>query len=385
MLRPLWRFTERVLAPLPGWMFLISGMAIVGLALLVPTWMEWRELKWRLDLMRLQTQRIVEQHDRFKQFNEALASDDPILLERLAFYHLSLKREGLTPLQVGTVAAPAKPLISRTSNPAPDARPGRRTPTTRGDQPDIIPALANRTIAPPTPAIEDLLERQLPVPGVDYPAYTPVQSRLVRITTGQLRLPLIAAGLLAILAGLYMPTPAPRNVFEEASDDDRGNDDGDQEAREPVGSVAEQTTGQTAESAQGEASPPGIPGAPGAASATAVAIAASSDSVIEGELDDDAETAIAMTDAELQASQAAEPQSQAETVVSAPAAAVSTTPRAASMLDGPVVVTIDPAAMADVDADDEERPAAPADAQSAEADGEPPFDPVVDPASRRNA
>ncbi|MCX5660484.1 MAG: hypothetical protein NTW19_12285 [Planctomycetota bacterium] len=211
MFRPILRIIERILAPLPGWLFLLSGLAIVGLALLVPTWMEWRELKYRLDLMRVQTEQMVKQRDSFSQFNEALASDDPVLLEQLAYHHLRLKREGVTPMAPATLGAAITPVMNR-------LRPNGGTP----DRPLIIPALAGRPVAPAALSIEDMLERPLPTPGVDYPNYEPVQSRLVRITTGRLRMPLVAAGLLAIVAGLYMPTPPRPGVFEDdnAADDD---------------------------------------------------------------------------------------------------------------------------------------------------------------------
>lgn len=233
MIRAILRLIDRILAPLPGWIFLLSGLTIVGLALLVPTWIEWRELRWRLDLMRTQTERIVEQRDRFAQFNEALASDDPILLERLAYYHLRLKREELTPLTVGSIV----PAMNRTRpNAGTRGGPAGGTP----DRPLIIPALANRPVAPPVLSIEDMLERPLPTPGIDYPAYTAVKSRLVRITTGPMRLPLVGAGLLAIIAGLYMPTPPPSDVFEE---EEAADDQSSEEEAEVTGELDEPVAG----------------------------------------------------------------------------------------------------------------------------------------------
>ncbi len=93
----------------------------------------------------------------------------------------------------------------------------------------IMPALANRPLSASTPSVEEMLQQPLPEPGVNYPGYLAVNTRLVRITTSWRCAPLIAAGILAILAGIYMPTPEVVEAMEDSDfpdfSIDQGNDD----------------------------------------------------------------------------------------------------------------------------------------------------------------
>lgn len=165
------RFLDRLLAPLPAHLFIISGMTLLGLAMVMPAWLESRELAWRVSLMKVQAERLSEQAKGYREFNDALAADDPVLLERLAFYHLRLKPAGSEPLMA---AFPA----STTA----------RTPT-----------------AAATPSIEQMLHRPLPDPGNTTTPYQPPRTRLVLLTTGPMRMGVILAGALCLLAGLTSP------------------------------------------------------------------------------------------------------------------------------------------------------------------------------------
>src|SRR5688572_27063739 len=101
MLAALRNTVDRASAPLPGYLLIFSGMALLAMALMVPAWMESRELAWQVSLMELQAKRLADQENSYREFNTALAEDDPVLLERLAFYHLRLKPAGSTPLDPG--------------------------------------------------------------------------------------------------------------------------------------------------------------------------------------------------------------------------------------------------------------------------------------------
>jgi hypothetical protein len=161
-------------AHLPGWMFMVSGMVLVAAALLAPAWREGQRMKWQLDLMSLQADALVKQGESYHQFHEALASDDPVLLERLAYLHLRLKPAGTETLDT---QAAAQWLM--------DARENNRTGAF---------------------SIEAMLHQPLPRAGVDYPVPDPPQSRLVRLTTGTYRLAILLVGGLCLAVGLMPPT-----------------------------------------------------------------------------------------------------------------------------------------------------------------------------------
>ncbi len=109
--------------------------------------------------MQIQARSLSDQDRAYRQFYQALSRRDPILLERLAFHHLRLKPAG------------AQNLMAVSSAHNPDT-------------------------------IESWLHEPLPRIGVELPALQPVQTRLVRITTGPMRLPLLGVGVLCLVAGL---------------------------------------------------------------------------------------------------------------------------------------------------------------------------------------
>jgi hypothetical protein len=173
---------DRLLAPLPGLLLIFAGMLMVGAAVLMPPWLESREMAWTLGLMHAQAEKLSEQAQGYREFNAALAADDPVLLERLAFYELRLKPAGSTPLV-------AQARVSTAS-----LRPGRHAPATPIAQAG-------------SPTIDQMLHQPLPRPGVNTPRYQPIKTRLVRLTTGPMRFLVIAAGLLCLGAGLIAPNP----------------------------------------------------------------------------------------------------------------------------------------------------------------------------------
>lgn len=173
MFRTLTHTLERIAAPLPGWLFLLSGITLVALSLLVPAWADVREMDWQVKVMRLQAQSFEAKVDSYKEFNAALAVDDPVLLERLAYYHLRLKPVGAQAVLLNHTAAPGS--------------------ATRQER---------------IPTVEELLHRPVPTPGVNMPAYKPLNTRLLRLTRNTpTRLAMLAAGLLCVTAGITAVTP----------------------------------------------------------------------------------------------------------------------------------------------------------------------------------
>ena len=153
-------------------LFLLVGMGLVAAVILMPTYLENRELEWQRDLLRLQAQRMAEQDAAYRQSLAALGRGEPVLLERLAYEYLNLK-----PAQTTLVG---------------------QTPSSEDTE-----KVARR--------IEDWVRRPLPVVGVDLPALQPLPShkaRLAHVATGRARLPMLILGAALVVLGLILPGPA---------------------------------------------------------------------------------------------------------------------------------------------------------------------------------
>ena len=177
------RFCRRLAAHLPGWSALICGLTLIGLTVLMPVYRDLEQMQWRRDLMRAQAQQLAEQTLSYRQFHAALADDDPIVLQRLAYYQLHLKPAGTEPL----------------------ATPGEGSTLTWVN----VPGASGTPGWDDMPTIEALLHRPLPREGVDCYAPLPPDSRITRLTSGSSRLVLAAAGLMLVYVGMLLPIGAP--------------------------------------------------------------------------------------------------------------------------------------------------------------------------------
>jgi hypothetical protein len=161
---------------LPDWVFLATGLAILTAALLVPPYLELRQLLWQRGLQAKQYQTMVQQTRDYRAVVRALDAHDPVLLERLAYPYLHLKPAGATPLLVSGPGAPAD------------------------------------RFAP----VDTWLQRPMPRVGVDYPAYAPLEAPWLRYVTGSLRLPAIKVGIILIFLSL-IPVTRPRGLRRAAA------------------------------------------------------------------------------------------------------------------------------------------------------------------------
>lgn len=201
MLRTLWNFIERVVAPIPGWLLLLAGLALIALAVLVPTWAESREMQWQLGLVREQAKRMEEQQKSYTDFDHALAADDPVLVEKLAFFHLRLK-----PVNAEPLFSPWNPPMQAPSS-AKLVRAGQKP-----GQVQPVGAPAGNV-----PSVEQLLHKPMPEPGVDYPEYRPVETRLTRLTSKPAtRALMLAAGICCVVGGLLM-NPRPQLIRDPST------------------------------------------------------------------------------------------------------------------------------------------------------------------------
>ena len=97
MYRP-YRSNVEFLSRVPGWLFLLSGMALIGLTVLVKPWMQCNQLRRQHDLMQVQAQNLGHQQEAYQRFYSMLQSRDPVLLQRLAYHYLNLKPVGVAVL-----------------------------------------------------------------------------------------------------------------------------------------------------------------------------------------------------------------------------------------------------------------------------------------------
>ena len=161
---------------LPGWMFLLSGLALFAAVVLTPPWLALREDAWRLEVMQAQSSALATQTQRYELFDKALRDDDPVVLERLALTHLRLGVKGKWPLWVRPVAEES------------------------GD-------------------VGAWLSVAQPQIGQDLAAFQPLQNRLTRIVTGSARPALAGIALLLIVAGvLFNPHSVKKSKRSEYRD-----------------------------------------------------------------------------------------------------------------------------------------------------------------------
>ena len=172
---------ETLLTALSGWLPLVAGMTLVGMTVITPEWLGWRELRWQRDMLALQAKGLSEQRAGYAGFYDAVMADDPVLLERLAFTQLHIKPADKRLLDgVGNVWAGDKAVAvggGLTEGTAwTDQGPGE---------------------------IESWLAVPLPVVGRDIATLQPMNTRLTRLTGGRSRYVLLAVGMICLLAGLW--------------------------------------------------------------------------------------------------------------------------------------------------------------------------------------
>ncbi len=199
---------NRTLAHFLGWGSLFIGGALVAMVMLVPPALELHYARWEREWIEACARTQQEQVEAYEQFASALASNDPVLLQRLAHHHLRLK--------------PVNAELVRLSN----------------DQlafafntGDVSAAGPNGPAAGDgkAPLVEQWLHKSYPVVGVDHPGYEPPDHMAIRLATGPRRLPLLALGGMFLLCGLILPGAAPVIAASIEEDDDDTDDDDDGE------------------------------------------------------------------------------------------------------------------------------------------------------------
>lgn len=150
------------MAALPGWLLLLGGITLLAMALLVPAWLALRDLQWQHTVMEAQVDRLLQQQQRYSAFLAALESEDPVLLEHLAYTQLRMVPAGKDVLE--------------------NAGGGS--------------ALADASVA-------QWLYQPMPRVGQEMPALPKINSRMTRLTTGPMRILFCVAALTCAAAGVF--------------------------------------------------------------------------------------------------------------------------------------------------------------------------------------
>lgn len=176
---------DTLLTALAGWLPMLGGMTLLAMVLITPEWMGWRELVWQRDVLNLQAERLETQRASYAQFHDALAADDPVLLERLAFTQLRYKPAGKRLREdLWAVAGPGEVVAT--------------APTAVGDGGQVYGS---------SEVIESWLTSPQPVVGRDIQPLRVINSRLTRLTRGPARYVLLAVAILCLAAGVLPNDP----------------------------------------------------------------------------------------------------------------------------------------------------------------------------------
>lgn len=183
---------DTLLTALAGWLPMLGGMVLLGMTLITPEWMGWRELVWQWDVLNLQAESLETQRASYAQFHDALSADDPVLLERLAFTQLRYKPAGKRLMDdLWAVAGPVEPVnAGRAGTSALAAGVG-----------------ADGQAYGASEVIESWLASPQPVVGRDIQPLRVINSRLTRLTRGPAKYVLLAVAVLCLVAGLLPNDP----------------------------------------------------------------------------------------------------------------------------------------------------------------------------------
>lgn len=190
---------ETLLTVLAGWLPLLGGLTLLGITLVTPEWLSWRELVWQRDMLKLQAESLETQRASYSAFHDTLIADDPVLLERLAFTHLRYKPTG-------------KHLMDDlwfTSGPATASGVAIRPSTGLGGSYGMIVS---------TEMIESWLATPQPVIGRDIQPLRPINSRMTRLTRGSSRYVLLAVAIICLIAGLWPEKQPPQQVESQTNE-----------------------------------------------------------------------------------------------------------------------------------------------------------------------
>ena len=97
---------DRVVGGAVSWLFILVGSAAVAAAALIPGYLATLEIQYARAVVAEEARMLAEERSRYESFHQALAEDDPVLIERLAMTELRMRPAGTQVAQ----HAPADPV-----------------------------------------------------------------------------------------------------------------------------------------------------------------------------------------------------------------------------------------------------------------------------------
>lgn len=181
---------------------------MLSAAVLVPAMIDTNRLLHQRDHMREQAAAMTKLAGNYKAFHVALRENDPVVLERLAYAQLRRKLEGAEPLRIES--NPASPVTADGwMRSASIVNANTAVDTSQLVEPPPIIA-----------SVESMIGDPATIADMNFPIYQPPQNRLVRLTTGSLRLGFMIAAAGLVLAGLMWTSKLPNDVDDAPADDD---------------------------------------------------------------------------------------------------------------------------------------------------------------------
>ena len=174
-----------------SWGFVLVGIAAIAAAALFPAYLNTLDLQDQRQALDARATALDAEHARYQQFHDALADDDPVLIERLALTELRLRPVGTAVDQPGP-----RDLAAVIDSPNPDAI--RQQADVWVDQGSVEHWLSRPDLVPPAPE----------------PAARPRRTRLLTYATGEHRPWVAGFGALMLMLGLW-----PRRTAAKQSED----------------------------------------------------------------------------------------------------------------------------------------------------------------------
>ena len=179
--------SERVGRQLASWSCLLGGFTLLAMTLLTPPWYRATKLDLQRDIIRFQAEQLDAQHQAYRRVLDAIKTDDPLILEYLAFDYLSLKPINTELIETLT---PASESVAR--RPFPDTTPVAQSI----EDSRIVTRSGSREPRRQRMTIEHRLHRPLDRVKKSNLATRWDRSRLVEIATGPgRRWPMVGGGL----------------------------------------------------------------------------------------------------------------------------------------------------------------------------------------------
>ncbi len=178
------RMVYRFFNALPAWLFLLSGLVIVAAVVLVGPTLELQQLQYEQKRIEAKARVPYYEREALEQMHEALKANDPATIERLALVYRNLVR-------------PGSQVVHSTE----------ATPSFLHDSPEhLSPAELDRLIQADSPNPVEAWAQELARSRVAMPQPPdPVESTLVRLTTGPRRKAVLALGVVFLLLGMMPP------------------------------------------------------------------------------------------------------------------------------------------------------------------------------------